>query len=278
MPASLAELLTNPAFQSGVLPFGVALLAGLLLRPLGGYWAGLAITAGVYAAVSLMIDIKWSPLTSTRKILLIGAIAAVVGILLDHVSFARRYLPALLFIGGAVAATWVIWPVLARKDAAEMWLLAAGGMAYVGWLAASAETLRHRPLPGLVALAALGFGTGGVVLFGASALLGQMALATGAAAAACVLLGLLGRTFRVGSIALLPGMLLSALLGYAGLVYARAPWYTLPVLAVIPLAARLPVPADKSKWLRLALIVAAVAPLVMTAVAAAWWAEGAPGL
>jgi hypothetical protein len=210
--------------------------------------------------------------------LMIGLIATAVGVALDYLPSRRRYLPALLFISGAAAVIWVIWPVLTRRDGTEIWLLAAGGAVYVGWLSVSAEALRHRALPGLVALAALGFGTGLVVLFGASALLGQMALAVGSAAAACLLLGLFGRTFIVGSVALLPGMLLLGLLGYAGLVYARAPWYALPVLALIPLAAQIPVPADKSKWLRLALIIAAVAPLMMTAVAAAWWAEGAPEL
>lgn len=268
----------NPAFQSGIAPFAAALVVGWLLRPLGGYWAGLAIVIGCYAAITLITDIKLFPLTSTRKILLIGEIAIVVAIVLDHLPVARRYLPALLFAGGAAAVIWVTWPVLARTAGTDLWLLGAGGAAYVGWIAAATETLRHRPLPALVTVAALGFGTGGVVLFGASALLGQMALAVGSAATACIVLGLLGRTFAVGSIALLPGMLLTGLLGYAGLVYARAPWYALPVLALIPLATRLPVPADKSTWLRLALIVAAVAPLVMTAVAAAWWAEGAPGL
>lgn len=277
MPASLAELMVNPAFQSGVAPFVVALLVVLALRPLGGFWAGLALTIGVGVAISLMMEIKWSPLTSTRKTLLLALAAAPAGMLLDHVS-RRRYLPLLLFVAGAAAVTWVIWPVLTRREGVALWALGIGGALYVGWLTALAETLRHRPLPGLVSAAALGFATGGVVLFGASALLGQIGLAIGAAAAACLLVGLFGRPFAVGLTLLLPAALLSALLGFSGLVYARAPWYALPVLALIPLAARVPVPADKSRWLRLALIVAAVAPLVMTAVALAWWAEGAPQL
>lgn len=271
-------LVVNPVFQAGVAPFVVALVAALLLRPLGAFWTGLAITAGIFAAVALTMEIRWSPLTSTRKILLITVAAVVAGVLLDYVTLLRRYLPWLLFAAGAAAVLWMMWPVLERKEGAARWALGVGGALYAGWLAALAETLRHRPLPALVTLAALGFSTGGVVLFGASAMLGQLALAAGSAAVACLLLGLLGRPFAVGLTALLPAMLLMALLGYSGVVHARTPWYALPVIAIIPLAARIPVPADKSKWLRAALIAGAVAPLVMTAIAIAWWAEGAPEL
>ena len=78
------DLLSNPLFQSGIAPFGVSLLLGLIFYRLAGFWAGIAVVAGFYAAAWLVTDLKFFPLTSTRKILLLGLVALGVGLLFEH--------------------------------------------------------------------------------------------------------------------------------------------------------------------------------------------------
>ena len=272
------DLFANPAFQSGIAPFVTTLVAGLLLKRAGGYWVGLAVVLGFYVAVWLMIDVKFSPLTSTRKIILLGMAALIAGALLDLYPSARRFLPALLFVAGAAAITWVIWPVLSRREGTVFLLLAAGGVLYGGWFAAATELLRPRALPASVMVTMLGFGTGIAVLFGASALLGQLALAIGSAGGAYLLLSLFGRQPVTGSIMLLPAILLCGMIGYAGMVYAKLPWFALPFLALVPLAAHITAPTSRSRWMQAILLVLVVAPPAIIAAVIAWWVEGAPDL
>jgi hypothetical protein len=97
----------------------------------------------------------------------------------------------------------------------------------------------------------MGFGTGAVVLLGASALLGELGISLGAAAGALWLLVALSRKTQLGSTAMLPAGLLCALIGIGGHVYAKAPWYSLALLALVPVCVRVPPPVQWSRWLQL---------------------------
>ena len=77
----MQDLLVHPAIQSVAAPALAALVAALLLRPLK--LGGLAITAGFAAAVYLIAGFEFSSLSTTRKIILVGLLAPVVGIALD---------------------------------------------------------------------------------------------------------------------------------------------------------------------------------------------------
>lgn len=252
------ELITNPAFQSGVIPFGVALIAGLLLNRLGWYWTGLALMAGFTATVYFVAGFQFQPWTSTRKIIALGLGAAGLGLLLDIYPWGRRWLPALLFVGAATAVLWLIWPVLQRREGMDLWLLGVGSVLYSGWCAAVMESLRSKPVHAGGAAVALGFGTGAVTLLGASALLGQLGLALGAAAGALWLLVAFARKAEVGSLAMLPAGVLLGLLGISGHVYAEVPWYSLAMLALVPVCAQMPLPTQWPRWLQafIALILA----------------------
>ena len=67
---------------------------------------------------------------------------------------------------------------------------------------------------------------------------------------------------------------ISALIGAGALVLAKSPWWSLAALALVPLAARLPVPARAPAWLQ-----AVVVSLYTLTVAAAYcvfaWKFGA---
>ncbi len=248
----MQALMTNPAIQSGVIPFAVALLMGLLGRRLGWYWAGLALLAGFVATVYVTVGFQFQPWTSTRKIIALGFGAAALGLLLDVYPWSRRWLPVALLFVAAVAALWLIWPVLQRREGTDAWLLGAGSLLYGGWCAAAMESLRSRPVHAVAAAVALGFGTGAVTLLGASALLGQLGLALGAAAGALGLLVTFLRNTEVGSLAMLPAGVLLGLIGVSGHVYAKAPWYSLALLALVPVCARVPLSPQWSRWLQAA--------------------------
>lgn len=270
------ELLANPAFQAAIAPFFAALVAGFLLKYAGWYWAGLAVMLGFYASVSLVTGFELTPLTSTRKVVVLGMIAVAAGLLLDLFNLKRQYLLPLLASAGTAALLWVIWPPLMRMEGQSFWLYAAGGSAYVIWLMLSLESLRSRALRADAAAMTLSLGTGIAALIGASALLGQLGSALAAALGAFLLLSVMKKTLPVGFVMILPVTLLSGLIGMSGLVYAKLPWYSLPSLALIPLLARIPLPKRLPLWGQALALLAATAPAAMGAIYMAWRIAGAP--
>jgi len=272
----MEDLLTNPIFQTAVVPFIVALLAGLILNRCGWYWAGLTIVIGFIACAWLIMDLKLFPLSSTRKIILLGLAAVAAGAGLDFYSGTRRYIPQALFICGAAAALWVIWPVLMRREGLEFWLLATGTGIYTGWQMTMLDRLRQQPIRAGSAALSLGVGTGVSAIMGASALLGQLASSIAAASGAYLLLALFFSKQPAGSLLTIPVALLCGLLGIAGYVYATLPWYVLPLLAIIPPLACIPLPEQKSIWLKIMLLVLATLPAAIAAIIVTWRIEGAP--
>lgn len=270
------ELLSNPLFQSGVAPFVVSLLLGLILYRTVGFWAGVAVVAGFYISAWLVTDLKLFPLTSTRKIMLLGVVALVVGMFFDLYRSVPRWLAILFFGAGFVAAVWMVWPVFARGKGWEPWLMAGLGGVYVGWLLVSFVTLRDRAERATAGLLALAAGTGISALLGASALLGQLASAIAAAMAAYLLAGLFSSRLLAGGLLVVPTALLCGMLGLAAQVYAQLPWYTLLILAAIPLVARLPLPEGRPSWLKLMLLLLSLLPVAGGAIYVTWLQSGDP--
>jgi len=101
------------------------------------------------------------------------------------------------------------------------------------------------------AATALGIGTGGAALVGASALLGQFGLAIGAAAAAHLLIQMISnQPLPTGRSFTLPVALIAGLTGCMAVLGAQLPWYALPVLAGIPLVAWLLPLFKQAVWLQ----------------------------
>lgn len=235
----MKEWLLNPAVQAGVAPFLTALITAAVFRRMGWYWAGAAVVAGFAVAVYLSSGFQFQPWSSTRKIVALVLGAAALGLLFDLYPYQRRWLLPVVFTAAVAAVLWVVWPVLSRREGVEYWLLAAGVGVYAGWCAAAMESLRAKPEAMLGAAVALGFGAGGTALLGASALLGQWGLALGASAVALWLIVTFTRRTSVGSLVALPIGLGAGLVGVGAFVYAKLPWYSLAILAVVPLLAHL---------------------------------------
>lgn len=270
------QLLANPAFQSGLAPFAVALVAALLLRPLGRALAGMGFPVAYYVSAYLVAGLQLTPFTSTRKMLLAGIVAAGLGLVLDWTAPRKRFVPSALAVLGTAAVLWMIWPAMVRKEGTELWAAAAVSLGYAGWLIGATHGLRDRPDGAAVAVLALGLGTGISALLGASALLGQLGIAVGAAAGAYVLLALTRWPVPAGTGFILPAALLSAMAGVAAVVYARLPWYSLLPLAAVPLLVRVPLPANFSGRQRVLALCALAAPAAGLAVFLTWRVTGTP--
>jgi len=245
----LNELLNHPAVQTGIAPFVAGLVATLVFHRMR--LGGLAILAGFATVVALVSGFSFTPLTATRKIVLLALLAPVIGILVDFALKPNAIGRALIALGAAGAALWVFWPVLAQR-ALVQGLIVGGFIAiFVAWLVASMLRLADEPVRAGAAGLALGIGSGGLAILGASALYGQYGIAMGAAAGAFLLVQMLmGKKITAGATFSLPTALIAGLLGAATMLLAQLRWYTLVVLALVPLAAQLPVPERKPVWLQ----------------------------
>ena len=267
----MQELLNHPAVQSGLAPFVAGLVVAVVFKRLN--LSGLALIAGFAATVYLASDFGFPPITSTRKIIWLGLGSAGIGLLM---SFIRLSLFGLLLpVLGAGVSVWVAWRIFQHQPPQTALLWGAGCAAYVAILVWAMDALESDSVRSASAATMLGFGTGAAALLGASALLGQLGLALGSAAAAIALLQfIVGRTFTTGRVFTLPLAVIAGTTGCMAVLSAKLPWYSLPMLALIPVAAiGMPLPA---RSLRIQSILVALPGIVLAAgaVFAAWHSAG----
>lgn len=274
------ELLANPLVQSAVVPFLVAFIAAWALKPAGGWAAGLGFALACAASFYLINrGFQMTPLNSTRKLMLAGAGALGLGLIAEALLRRHALRPWLLAAAAAGAALWLVWPRLGRLEGTELWLTALVPALYAAWLTAGTDGLRGRPLNLVVAALVLAVGTAVSAVLGASAVLGQIGGVIAAAAGAYVLLFLIRGEFAPGGAFTVPVPVLIALAGISSIVFARKmPWYVLLPLALIPLLARLPVPAHWGVFARGLLVALYTAPAAAAAIAITWRVAGAPPL
>lgn len=232
----MQELLNHPAIQAGLAPFLVALITVELFLRIR--LSGLAIIAGFAVTVYLAIGFTIEPLTAARKIVLLGSISALLALVLTLSQ--SRWIGWLLPVLGSAAAIWTVQRILQHQAPQVVALWGAGCAAYVAILVWNMDALSdHEPLRAASAATALGIGTGGAALVGASALLGQFGLALGSAAAAHLLIQMVSnKPLPTGRIFTLPLAVIAGLTGCLAVLSAQLPWYALPIIAVIPVLAR----------------------------------------
>ena len=253
------ELFANPAVQGGVAPFVAGLIAAILLGRFR--LGGLAIAASFATAVYFIAGFGFTPLTATRKIILLGLAAPVAGIVVDFAFRPTRLGSILLAIAGAAAAAWVFWPILAQKDAARALLPGATAMLATAWVVGySEQRLAGDSVRTAASGLALGLGTGVAVAAGSGAfLLVQM---------------ITGKRSYAGATFTLSVTVVAILIAAAAMVLAQLPWYSVVVLALVPLAANLPVPPGAALWLQAVLSSLYGFVVAGIACALAWHAGG----
>jgi len=248
------DFLSHPAVQGGVAPFVVALVVALLLGPLR--LGGLAALAGFLTAMYFVFGFQLTPLTATRKIMLLAIAAPVIGILADFAFKPTRFGAAILALAAAAAALWAFWPVLAQRPAAEAWVLGGSAALTLAFLVGFAQLyLAEDAVRAGAAALALGLGTGVAAILAATAAYGMLAIALAAGAGAFLLPQMIaGKKAFAGVTFTLTAMLVGGLIAAGAMILARLPWYSLLALALVPIGARLPVPRNAPVWLQAVLL------------------------
>ena len=269
----MTALLDNPIIQSAVLPFITAVILAIGLGAIAGRWRGLAAFGSFYLAAVLVSGMQLLPLTSTRKILLLGFMALATALVFSWRNIQGRHRYIVVVIFAIAAMVWMEWPVLLRYQGMQWWTVAGAGLVYMCWVAIVHDSLRRQPAEQLLALTLFAAATAIAATLGATALIGQLA---GAAAAACgglLLVTLLSGKDRDDDMLLLPLILMIGLLGIAAVVYARLPWQSLVALMVIPLVPRLPLTMTNI-WIKIIVQAVLMLPFAAAAAYIAWGSAG----
>ena len=245
----MEQILNRPELQSAVAPFVIALLVFFGMRKISAQAWLWAVCAAFLVSVLLINGVTVTPLTGTRKIILLVLISFLTAALLPRL-LPRANLQRAVAAGAAVLALlWVFWAVLARMEAGAIALFLAGSIGLALWLLFIFDRLAHNDARLHAAGFSLLLGVGLSATAAASALLGQLALALSAASGGAFLAWVLfankdgankdEKEAAQPSIATLPYVLAPLLLGLAAVIFARLPWYALLALGAIPLAVSL---------------------------------------
>ena len=262
--------LGHPAVQGGVAPFvvGLVVVAILAKAKLGG----LAVVAAFAVCVHLASGLTFTPLTSLRKLVLLGLVAPLVGIAVDFVLRTGRTLTAVIAAACGALTVWVFWSVLQQKPAPEALLLGGGTAVFVAWVVGWTMDVGGQPVRAGAASLMLGLGAGISAILGASALLGLYGIAIGVGAGAFLLVQMLtGRRIAAGATFTLSASLAAGLVAAAALVLAQLPWYALLALGLVPLAARLTASDRLPVWAQAFIVSAYGLAVAVIAFVLTWW-------
>ncbi|MBM3358099.1 MAG: hypothetical protein FJY54_10270 [Betaproteobacteria bacterium] len=239
--------------------------------------AGLAVAAGFCTAAYFINGFSFTPLTATRKIILLAPAAALIGILCDAFARPARATAVALGLASGALSIWVFWSVLVQKDLLQALALGAGAALWVALVVSLTCGLAAQPVRAGAAGLGLGLGTGAAAVLGATASYGLLGIALGAAAGAFLLAQMiLNRKTDAGFTFTLPAGLLAALVGVGSVLLAQLPWHALALLLLAPLAAHVPVPERVSVPVQ-AVILSALT-LAAGAVPAVFMWRAEPGL
>jgi len=269
----MESLLTRPEIQSAVLPFVIALALALGLRRLTTTaWLWALFTAFTVSAL-LINGFTLTPLTGTRKIILLLSAALLSAALLPGVLSKLRLQRPFIDLFCLLALAWVFWVVLARMPSEQIAIHAAGFITLLVILQQSFERVSGNPAQLHGAGLSLLLGVGLSATAAASALLGQLALALAAASGGAYLAWVIAGSAPSATggkqpVVTLPYLLAALLLGLASVVFARLPWYALIPLALIPLVVSLVPVKSESRFARALL---ASLPGLVIALAVAFW-------
>lgn len=265
----LDDPFVQAAVYGGVAPFGVALIAGAILGRTRFAWV--AIVAGYATMVALATGFAFEPLTAARKIVLLVLLAALAGLVYDAMAASSRNgALALAGIAGA-AAIWAVSSVLAQKTPGVMWGAGVGIAIFAAVLVWLVLELRGDGLRTGAAGLGLGLATGIAGLMSASIgyFLGGVSIAAGAGAMLLVQI-VSPRTRAPGALGAFTIGVACALFAAGALMLAQLPWYALPALLAVPLAARLPAPERLHPFVRAALLSLYTLVAAGVPISAAW--------
>ena len=280
--------LDHPAVQGGVVPLLLALAFAAVMAATGRVGrtpvAWVAVVAGYLASTWLAAGIAFTPLTATRKIVVVVLAATIVGIAVDLArdlapgsstgGWRRLDVPFALVAG--VAAAWTFLSIVQREglQAAGMAAGIAAHAALQCWLV---TRVRHDGLRTGAIGVGLGVATGVCAVLSASVGFLLAGVAIGAGAGALLLVQVLGRRHLpagyTGSLAI---ALSCALFAEGSVLLAEMPWYVLPLLLLVPAVTGVVDPKRFRAMGRASVLVGLALLLALVPIAAAWY--GARGV
>ena len=264
-------LLSHPAVQLGLEPFVAALIVSELFLRMR--LSGLAIIAGFSVMLYLVSDFSFGPLTPEHKIVLLGYLSTLLGLL--FMLFNPGWLRFLLTLAGGGAAIWTMLSILKQYELLALPLWAGGCAIYLGWLVFWFDGLHESSARAGTAGMALGLGSGVSALLCATALPEKFGFAVGAAASAYLLIQIITNSpLPCGRIFTLPLSIIAGLSGCLAILTTKLPWYSLPVLALIPVAAQIPLSGVRSLRLQSVLLSVISLALAGSAVYLTWRVVG----
>lgn len=227
--------------------------------------------AGFCTTAYFLNGFSFSPLTATRKMILLAPVVSVIGIACDALMRPGRAPGMVLAAASGTLSIWVFWSVLVQKELMQALAFGAGTALFVALVVALTCALAAQPVRAGAAALGLGLGAGAAAVLGASAFYGLLGIALGAAAGAFLLVQMVvNRKTDAGVTFTLPAGILAALVGAGALLLAQLAWHALALLALVPLAVRLPAPERAPIWLQAVVLSAYALAAAAMAGAAAW--------
>ena len=239
--------LNDPAVQASLAPFlaGLVVTVALFKLRLGG----LAAVAGFCTTAWLIGELQFTPLSAKRKLMLLALAAPALGLLGDLVFRAGRATAYVLGVAFGAATVWVFSSVLVQKPALQAFITGGGIVLFVAWTASFMAALQGNSVRAGAAGLGLGLGAGFAALMAASASFAQLGMGLGAACGGFLLVQMvLGRRIDAGLVFCLGAGVAGALVAAGAHMLAKLGWIELALLAAVPLAARLPLPARWPVW------------------------------
>jgi hypothetical protein len=273
----MSALFEDPMVQAGLAPFLVALvLALLVVRVRLPGLPGLALVAALITTLWLTTGIGFTPLSASRKVVLVVLLAPMIGLVLDLTGQRHRlWLPAVaVLLGGA--SLWVFQSLLVQLDGAAVWWQGGGVALFVALM--TGLTLRLRDDGPAAAAAALGLGlavgVGALLSASIGTLMNGIALAAGGGALLLVQF-LLAARLATGWTAALTTAAGAALFAAGTVMLAEGRALTLALLLLVPLVVGLPLFQQRAPRLRTALLGLSAGVAALLPMGAAWFATGA---
>ena len=265
------DLLQHPAVQAGVAPLLVGIVvAAALWRTRFAWFATIAAYA---TAIALSTGIALQPLTAGRKVILALLLAPFIGAVLDALPRPPRWLPAALAALCGAITWWVFASLLGQREWGERAGVALGLFIFLAAHAALTMQLRDDGVATAAAgvAGALAVGIAGLLSASIGYFVSGVALAAGTGAL-LALQFVFNRAQRPGFVGTLPLGLGLALFAAACALLAQLPWYTLPLLALVPLAAQRGAAGDAPLRRRMVTATGLATAAAVLFVAAVWLA------
>ena len=232
----MERLLTQDWVQGGVVPLVAGIAAAAVLYPVR--LSGLAAACGFFIAVYLTGQLAFE-----RKLLMVALAAPLLGALVDLAFRPTRTTGIVLGIVFGLAAFWIFLTLIGRMPPQRLVLYAVGLTVLIAASVAFSMLSHDEPPRAGAAGVGLGLATGVLAFHGGANLIGlwSLGLAAGAAGFLVVAIILPRRMVAGASLTLSVGVIGSALAAAVTLQRGLL-WYHAALLALVPLAVRLPVP------------------------------------